>query len=472
MTSDPPGLPEPPLTCVGWRESLPVWLRVAALSFGGPAGQIAVMHRILVEEKRWLDETRFLHAMNYCMLLPGPEAQQLATYSGWLLQGWRGGLVAGGLFILPGCLAILLLSVLYAGFRDVAIVSALFFGLKPAVLAIVVQAVHKIGQRALNGGLSIAIAAAAFVAIFVLQIDFPYVVLGAGAVGWLASLRFTHWLEGRPSSKTTNGAGQSDADHGDSVRVAYSAEAQRPPALGRSLRTLTLWLAIWALPALIVLATLGRAHVLFTQAIFFSQTAVVTFGGAYSVLAYIAQRAVEDYAWLSPDEMLDGLGMAETTPGPLIQVVQFVGFMGAFRNAAPFESAWLAATLGSLVTVWVTYAPCFLWIFLGAPYMETVRRNPRLRLMLRAVTSAVTGVILNLAVWFAVHTLFGETIPLRYGWLQMTLPAFHTIIWPAFALAMLAFVLLFALRASMLVTLGISTILGMAYWMAFGPGPG
>ena len=453
---------------VRWREALPVWARIALLSFGGPAGQLAVAHRVLVEEKGWVSESRFLHAMNYCMLLPGPEAQQLVTYMGWLLQGQRGGLVAGGLFIVPGLISILLLSILYAGFQDLAIVSALFFGLKPAVIAIIVQAVLKIGRRAIKDATAVILAASAFIAMFAFAVPFPYIVIAAAMIGFATSVvQRRAARNAATNAATTAPAGDSHEqvdEDASPTNIIYSAASRQSPTMLTTLRTVAFWLAIWAVPGCVIFATLGPEHVLFTQAIFFSKTAMVTFGGAYSVLAYIAQQAVENFGWLAPHEMLDGLGLAETTPGPLIQVVQFVGFLGAFRNPAPFEP-YTAAILGSLVTVWVTFAPCFLWIFAGAPYIEAVRKNERLRDMFGAVTAAVTGVILNLAVWFAVHVLFGESARITFGALQMILPVLESIRPASVILALFASVLLFGFRRGMFTTLAISTAAGMMWFL-------
>ncbi|HET9227055.1 MAG TPA: chromate efflux transporter, partial [Thermoanaerobaculia bacterium] len=367
---------------VPFREAVRVWLRVAVQSFGGPAGQIAVMHRILVDEKRWVDEPRFLHALNYCMLLPGPEAQQLAIYLGWLLNRTPGGLVAGILFVLPGFLSILALSILYAGFQETVLVTGLFFGLKPAVMAVVVEAVVRIGKRALRNRVMVGFAAAAFILIFFFEVPFPVIVVGAGLAGWLGG-RFI------------------PAPEAEEVRVHVK------PSWGRAVRVLAVCLTLWIVPLLVLIGIFGREHVLVREGIFFSQMSLVTFGGAYAVLAYVGQQAVETYGWLTAGEMLDGLGMAETTPGPLIQVVQFVGFLGAFRHPGGLDP-WTAAILGSLVTTWVTYVPCFLWIFLGAPYIEALRGKKGLSRALAGITAAVVGVILNLAVWFSLHVLFAE----------------------------------------------------------------
>ena len=385
----------------GFKEAVYVWLRVALLSFGGPAGQIAVMHRIVVEEKRWVDEQRFMHALNFCMLLPGPEAQQLATYLGWLLHGVRGGLIAGILFILPGFLAILALSFLYAYLLDVALVTALFFGLKAAVLALVLLAVKKIAGKALVTRPLAVIAALSFVAIAILDLPFPLIIAVAAFVGWLWSKQRPAWL----------GSSLVPADGWRSEKVSVR----------KSVRVLLIGCAIWALPLMLLLPTLGKDHVLVSEALFFSKVAVVTFGGAYSVLAYIAQQAVDVYQWLLPGEMLDGLGMAESTPGPLIQVVQFVGFMAAFRDAAPF-SAPVAALLGSLVTTWMVFVPCFVFVFAGAPYVEQLRHNPAIAGALRGITAAVLGVITSLALWFCSHVLFTEHTWIQVAGIGVSLP--------------------------------------------------
>jgi chromate transporter len=387
---------------IGFGEAVRTWVRIAALSFGGPAGQIAVMHRILVEEKRWIGEARFLHALNYCMLLPGPEAQQLAVYIGWLLHGVRGGLVAGTLFVLPGFLAILALSYAYALLGNAPLVEGLFFGLKAAVLAIVLQAVVRIGSRALKNNHMRAIAAAAFVAIFLLDAPFPAIVLAAALVGYA----------GGRAGVAAFQVGGGHTRHGAAVADRETALGEQLPAharrgLGWAARISVVLLLLWLGPVLLLVAALGPDDIFSRIATFFSQMAVVTFGGAYAVLAYVAQEAVETYGWLAPGEMLDGLAMAETTPGPLIMVVQFVGFMGAYR-APGSRDPLVAASFGAVLTTWVTFLPCFLWIFLGAPYVERLRANRALSAALAAITAAVVGVILNLALWFAVHTLFTE----------------------------------------------------------------
>jgi chromate transporter len=435
---------------ISFAEALRVWVKVAALSFGGPAGQIAVMHRILVEEKRWVSEERFLHALNYCMLLPGPEAQQLAVYIGWLLHRTAGGLAAGCLFVLPGFLSILVLSTLYAVYQETAIIAALFFGLKAAVLAVVVEAVVRIGKRALKNSVMVGLAGVAFVAIFFFAVPFPLIILGAGLIGLLGGkLRpdIFYVIKG-PQAGTQPVCGE--------ALITDEMAAHTQPTLARSLRVLVTCLALWAGPLVLLVLWLGDSHVLVREGIFFSKAAVVTFGGAYAVLAYIAQQAVETYGWLHPGEMLDGLGMAETTPGPLIMVVQFVGFLGAYRSAAPF-SPLMAGVLGSLVTVWVTFVPCFLWIFLGAPYIEQLRGNKLLSSALSTITAAVVGVILNLAVWFSLHVAFGIVNETHVFGMRLLLPDFATARYASIVIAAGAFLALFRFHWGMIRTLAVCT---------------
>jgi chromate transporter len=439
---------------VSLREAFWVWLKVAALSFGGPAGQIAVMHRILVEEKRWISETRFLHALNYCMLLPGPEAQQLATYVGWLMHRTRGGIMAGGLFILPGVVSIMALSYVYALFGTIGIVAALFFGLKAAVLAIVLQALVRIGRRALGNSALVALAAAAFVGIFFLDIPFPVIVFGAGLVGFLATKFGSSAFQG-------GGHGGGDGPHeaADSLLGDDLPDHARATVAG-ALRVSAVWLLLWLVPVFGLVGLLGPTHVFSEIAVFFSKMAVVTFGGAYAVLAYVAQQAVETYGWLRPGEMLDGLGMAETTPGPLIMVLQFVGFMAAFRDPGGL-SPILAATVGGLLATWTTFVPCFLWIFLGAPYIEVLRGNRALNGALSAITAAVVGVILNLALWFSIHTVFREVRPLRWFGIGFDVPVPATMnVW-AFALSAAAVVAIFRFRIGMITVLAACSAAGV-----------
>ena len=440
-------------------EAARVWARVAALSFGGPAGQISVMHRILVDEKRWVSESRFLHALNYCMLLPGPEAQQLATYIGWLLHGKLGGLTAGTLFVLPGFVAIMALSVLYAGYQDLALVQGVFYGLKPAVAAVVAQAVVRVGKRSLKNRVMIAIAAAAFVGIFFLQIPFPLVVLTAAIVGFVSGrvrpdLFVVIKGHGAPTSSSVSPR--------ERAIVLDDAAEHAPPTLGRTLRVAAVWLVVWWAPVAAILATTGRTSVYSEEALFFSKTAMVTFGGAYSVLDYVREEAVNRYHWLETKEMIDGLGMAETTPGPLIQVVQFVGFMGAYRHPGEL-SPMAAGVAGSVITTWVTYAPCFLWIFLGAPYIEHLRGRQSLNAALSAITAAVVGVILNLSIWFALHALFGVVDERHWYGVRLLAPAWRTLDPMALAIAVAAFAAMFRFKVGMIPTLAASAAVGLAY---------
>ncbi len=419
-----------------------MWLRIALLSFGGPAGQIAVMHRILVDEKRWVSESRFLHALNYCMLLPGPEAQQLATYIGWLMHRTAGGLMAGGLFVLPGAICIMVLSWIYAAFGQVGFVVAVFFGLKAAVLAIVLQAVVRIGGRALKNNMMRTLAAIAFVALFFFDVPFPVIVFGAAAIGFLGG------RAGLPAFTVNTGHGSSDGGDADSL-LGDELPLHARSSVRQSLGVAAVWLVLWLTPVAVLLVAFGSNDVFSQIAVFFSKMAMVTFGGAYAVLAYVAQQAVDHYAWLKPGEMLDGLGMAETTPGPLIMVLQFVGFMAAFR-APGMLPPLLAGTLGGLLATWVTFVPCFLWIFLGAPFIETIRGNRALSAALAAITAAVVGVILNLAIWFAIHTMFREVKPVRALGLSFDMPVLHSVNGWAVALSVAALIGVFYLRIGLL----------------------
>ena len=445
---------------VSWGEAFRVWLRVAALSFGGPAGQIAVMHRILVEEKRWISETRFLHALNYCMLLPGPEAQQLATYVGWLMHRTAGGLMAGLLFILPGIVAIMALSYIYAAFGQVGIVAALFFGLKAAVLAIVVEAVVRVGKRALKNNVMIALGGAAFFGIFFLNVPFPIIVFGAALIGFLGG-RYGWEAFQVSSGHGTSGKGPAVVDS----LLGDEAPDHTKPTVARALPVAAIWLTLWLVPVFTLLLMLGSDNVFSQIAVFFSKMAMVTFGGAYAVLAYVAQQAVEHYHWLSAGEMLDGLGMAETTPGPLIMVLQFVGFMAAFRDAGTL-SPMLAATLGGLLATWVTFAPCFLWIFLGAPFIEKLRGNKSLSAALSAITAAVVGVILNLALWFAIHVVFREVRPVRGYGFAFDAPALASIDPWAALLSIASAVAIFYFKVGMIPVLAASSLAGILLYLA------
>jgi chromate transporter len=445
-----------PQHTISFGQAARVWIRIALNSFGGPAGQIAVMHKVLVDEKKWISENRFLHALNYCMLLPGPEAQQLVTYIGWLLHGTRGGLVAGLLFIAPGFISILGLSILYATLQQTTFIEALFFGVKAAVLALVLEAVQRVSKRALKNPVMYVIAALAFMAIFFFNIPFPLIVMGAGLIGFIGGRvapDVFYVIKGQ--------ADKNVSDEGFVITDSIASEV-KPSAL-KTLQTALLWLAIWLVPFAVLWFTLDAQSVFIQLARFFSQAALVTFGGAYSVLAYVAQQAVDVYSWLEPGEMLDGLSMAETTPGPLIMVNQFVGFLGAYRFAGNMNPI-LAGIIGSVVTVWATFAPCFLFIFVGAPYIESLRQNKLLSTTLSAITAAVVGVILNLAVWFALHVIFGVVKDTRVGILHLSLPDWSTLNVPALILSILAFFLTFRLHWGMFKTLAICAGLGLIYY--------
>jgi chromate transporter len=375
-------------------EAFRTWLKIGCINFGGPAGQIALMHHVVVDEKKWVDEARFLHALNFCMLLPGPEAQKLATYLGWLLHGVRGGLAAGILFVLPGAFVMIGLSLLYTLGRGISVVDGALFGIKAAVLVIVVEALIRIGKRALKSAVLLGLAAAAFIGIFFLALPFPLIVAVAALVGYLVARRSPALL------------GLTD-----------KIETPPPPAEGRWRQfaiAALIGVIAWWMPVALAALVFGPHHVLVSIGVFFSKLSVVSFGGAYALLAYMAQQAVETYGWMTAPEMVDGLGLAETTPGPLILVTQFVGFLAAFRNAAPF-SPIIAGLLGAAMTTWVTFVPSMLWIFAGAPFVERLRSNRELSGALAAITAAVVGVILNLSVWFALHVLFGTVTEQHAG---------------------------------------------------------
>lgn len=446
-------------------EAFRTWLRIGLLSFGGPAGQIAVMHRILVDEKRWISESRFLHALNYCMLLPGPEAQQLTVYIGWLMHRTIGGLIAGVLFVLPGVVVIMALSILYAGFQDMTAVQAVFFGLKAAVLAIVVEAVFRIGRRALNNSAMYAIAVAAFAAIFLFDVPFPLIIAGAALAGFLGSRFIPRLFES---------AGHGDGDGGQGAAVDTALDrgdlSHTDVSPRHAMRISAIFLALWLGPVALLALVLGLGNVYVQEGIFFSKMAVVTFGGAYAVLAYVAQQAVSTYGWLQPGEMLDGLGMAETTPGPLIMVVQFVGFLAAFRNPGVLDPM-VAGVLGGLLATWVTFVPCFLWIFLGAPFVEKLRGNRSLSAALTGITAAVVGVVMNLAVWFAMHVIFDDVSELRVAGLVVDVPRLSSVEPGALILTIAALLSMLVFRLGMVKTVLISTIAGSAYYvMVAAPG--
>jgi chromate transporter len=443
-----------------FAEALRVWAKIGLLGFGGPAGQIALMHKELVEERRWIGEQRFLHALNYCMLLPGPEAQQLATYIGWLMHRTKGGLAAGLLFILPGAAVMLALSALYVLYREVPLVDAAFYGVKAAVLAVVVEALLRIGKRAIKTRAMAALAAAAFLAIYVLKVPFPLIVLAAGLAGWIG---------GRHAPGVFPGAGQGGTASAAEVRGVVDEMFDRgllahtEPNWRRAAMVAAIWLPIWLGPVLVLWLATGSSSVWTQAGAFFSTMAVVTFGGAYAVLAYVAQAAVETFGWLQPGEMIDGLGLAETTPGPLILVLQFVGFLAAYRAPGTLDPM-LAGGLGALLTLWVTFAPCFLCIFLGGPYVEALRGNQRVASALSAITAAVVGVIMNLAVWFGLHVVFREvrTAEIFGAGRGPDLPVLGSIDWTAALLCAAALVAMLRFKAGMIPTLAACALAGVA----------
>jgi chromate transporter len=403
------------------------------------------------------------------MLLPGPEAQQLATYIGWLLHRTRGGLVAGTLFVLPGFVSILALSILYAGYRELRLVDALFYGLAPAVMAVVVEAVIRIGKRALKNAAMFVVAGLAFLAIFFFAAPFPLVVLAAALIG-LAGVRL--WPERFLVMQPPQSQPGDPAEEAGGTAISDSGPARAAPSIGRSFRVLAIWLTLWSSPLAVLATTQGWDSLWVKEGVFFSKAAVVTFGGAYAVLAYIAQQAVDTYGWLQPGEMLHGLGMAETTPGPLIQVVQFVGFMGAYRAAEAGQlgdlTPMVAGAFAAVLTTWVTFTPCFLWIFLGAPYIERLRGHKSLTAALSTITAAVVGVILNLAVWFALHTIFGQVHETRTLGMRLLVPVWPTIDFAVLLISVGAFIALFAFRLGMITTLAAAVVAGLVYRFAVG----
>ncbi len=434
------------------RDATRAWFAISLQTFGGPAGQIAVMQHKLVDEKRWIGQQRFLHALNYCMLLPGPEAQQLAIYVGWLLNGTLGGLIAGVLFVLPGVVALLALSALYVGAGSTTLVAGLFAGLAPAVIAIVVQAVQRVGQRALHHPALVAMAVASFVALTVFRVPFPVVVLSAGVLGWAVGTRVP---------ALAHGSGHGAAIDGPEPLISDDALHHDAPSTARGLRILVVGLVLWFTPVVIAAVVFSRDSVFVDQGLFFSGAAVVTFGGAYAVLSYVAHQAVNVFGWLKAGEMVRGLALAETTPGPLIMVVQFVAFVGAYRNPGSLDP-WVAAVLASLLVTWVTFVPCFLLIFLGAPYVERLRSNRHLGAALIGITAAVVGVIANLAVFFALHNLFTRSRTLDWGPVALDVPVVSSWDPVAFAITAIALVLVFGARWSTLRTLGVCALLGLA----------
>jgi chromate transporter len=418
-----------------FAEAFSVWLKIGVLSFGGPAAQIALMHREIVEENGWLTERQFLNALSFCMLLPGPEAMQLATYAGWRLHGVAGGLAAGLAFVLPGAAVVLALAIIYAAFGNVPLVEALFLGIKAAVLVIVIEALLRIARRAMTGIEAWAIAALSFIGIFFLALPFPLIVFGAALWGFLRA--------GRDGALT---------DPAEPFTVSA----------GETLRTALLWLAIWIVPLALLAVVLGPDSKLAQIGYFFSKLAVVTFGGAYAVLAYMGQDVVVRLGWLEAGQMMDGLGLAETTPGPLILVTEFVGYLAAWRDGG------IALGLaGAAVSLWATFAPCFLWIFVGAPYVEWINAQPRLKGALTAITAAVVGVIANLAIWFALHVFFGTVTLNKVGPLTLWTPDPSTLDWRVIVLAVISGALLLWRHWSVPLVLSVSA--GLALVIQFAP---
>jgi chromate transporter len=424
---------EGPQHDVSFREAARFWAKLGFINFGGPAGQIALMHEEIVDRRAWVSNGRFLHALNFCMLLPGPEAQQLAIYIGWTKHGIRGGLAAGTLFVLPGLLVIVALSIVAVHYGRVPLVQGALFGLQAATLAIVAQALIRVAGRSLEGGAAYFIAGAAFLALYAFRVPFPAVVLLAGLFGALV------FRAAAPGAETVQSA----------------------PRRSSALRVVAACLVLWLVPIALLAYLLGREHVLTAEALFFSKMAMVTFGGAYAVLSYVAQQAVEAYGWLTSAQMLQGLALAETTPGPLILVLTYVGFLAAHASPAPFTPL-VAGLLGALVTTWVTFVPCFLWVLAGAPYIDRIRRAGALAGALRGIAAAVVGVILNLSLWFAVHVLFGTVERVGFGPMQLDVPVLASVDWPALALAAASLLALVALRTPMLVVLGAALLAGIA----------
>jgi chromate transporter len=437
---------------IPFREALRTWFAISLQTFGGPAGQIAVMQRTLVDEKRWIGQQRFLHALSFCTLLPGPEAQQLAIYIGWLLNGVRGGLTAGILFVLPGVVALMGLSAIYVSSGSSEAVTALFTGLGAAVLAIVVQAVARLGGRALGHPALVALAVGAFAALALFGVSFPVVIAVAAVVGWALG----RWAPG----SVRGGRHPASAADGPAPLIPDDALHAERPSRRHAARILAVGVVAWGVPVSLTLALTGRHSVLSEQSLFFSGAALVTFGGAYAVLAYVAQKAVEVYGWLGPGDMVRGLALAESTPGPLIMVVQFVAFVGAYRDPGALDP-WVAAVLAALLTTWVTFVPCFVFIFLGAPYVERLRGNSTISAALTGITAAVVGVIANLAVYFALHTLFSDTHVWHRGPVQLALPDTGSLRPVPLVIAAVAAVLIFRLRWSVLRTLGVCAVLGL-----------
>jgi chromate transporter len=421
---------------ISTKELFKVWGYVAANSFGGPAGQIAVIHKLVVEDKKLISEERFLHALNFCMLLPGPEAQQLATYMGWLMSKWKGGLIAGGLFILPGFLSILTLSYVYVLFNDVSLVQGLFYGIKPAIIAVVLAALYRISKKSLKNAFYWTLALLAFFALFFMNLSFPLVVIGSGIIGILHGKLFS------------------------SSEVFETHDAQMPK-LASTIKTLFTWAMIWIAPIILTILLFGPESTFTTLNLFFSKMSLVTFGGAYAALSYVAQQGVEVYGWLQGGEMLDGLALAETTPGPLIQVVQYVGFMGAYRFPGALDPL-VSAFIGSILTTWMTFAPCFLFIFTLAPYIEFIRGKKVFSDALSAITASVVGVIFNLSLWFVLNALFLKSVEVKHLIFDFSFPVLSSIDYFATAICLIALTMQFKFKNGLFTILGVSVALGIA----------
>lgn len=420
---------------ISTKELFKIWGHVAAHSFGGPAGQIAVIHKLVVEDKKLISEERFLHALNFCMLLPGPEAQQLATYMGFLMSKWKGGLIAGGLFILPGFLSILSLSYLYILFNDVSLVQGIFYGIKPAIIAIVLSALYRISKKSLRTSFYWILAAISFISLFFLNLPFPLVVIGSGVLGILYGKFVAH----------------------HELEDVHNIE--RPP-FKQTVKTVMVWLSVWLAPILLTLLVLGQKSTMHTLNLFFSKMSLVTFGGAYAALSYVAQQAVHVYGWLQGTEMLDGLALAETTPGPLIQVVQYVGFMGAYRFPDAMNPLF-SAFVGSVLTTWMTFAPCFLFIFTFAPYIEFIRGQKIFTDALSAITASIVGVIFNLSLWFVLNALFLKSDNIKSGIFNFHYPIASSLDYYAAGICIIALIMQFKFKKGLFTILGVSTSLGI-----------
>jgi chromate transporter len=418
---------------ISFKEFLSTWIKVTALSFGGPANQIAVMHRLIVDEKRWISEEKFLQALNFCMLLPGPEAQQLAIYLGWRTHGIRGGVTAGSIFVIPGFISMLAVSILYTAYHHTLLFQNLLIGLKAAVIAIVIEALSRIGQRALKSSVAYGIAILSFLAISIFKVPFPFILFFAAAIGAIQ-----YYFSDRLAKPM-----QLHAEKTASLKIAVFVAA-----------------GAWVGLVLLLLIIFGSHHVLTQQAVFFSKVSLLTFGGAYSILAYVAQQAVEYYGWLSASQMVDGLGFAETLPGPLIKVVQFVGFVGAYHHDTGMNPL-VAGILASCISTWVIFVPSFVWVFAGAPYIEKLSANPLINQIMSAITAAVLGTIASLALWFSVHSYFGSLK--EYTWMFgiISIPEASSIHLQMILITLMSLYLLFRTQLGLITVVGIAVLTGL-----------